>query len=181
MSLILDHVNGVSNDNRIENLRIVCPNCAATLPTHCGRNIPRQRSCAHCREIFEPNRPEQRYCSVACGVVDTCSGPRPERRKVERPPVDQLLREVDELGYVAVGKKYGVSDNAVRKWLRVEGVTPPRRTWPNRRHDHGLVRSTHGKQFHASRVRIRRLRHLRDRDDLERAAAVARECLKFLE
>jgi len=45
MSLILDHINGVSNDNRLENLRIVCPNCAATLDTHCGRNIPRERMC----------------------------------------------------------------------------------------------------------------------------------------
>jgi hypothetical protein len=35
MSLILDHINGINNDNRIENLRIVCPNCNATLPTHC--------------------------------------------------------------------------------------------------------------------------------------------------
>ena len=35
ISLILDHKNGVNNDNRLENLRIVCPNCSATLPTHC--------------------------------------------------------------------------------------------------------------------------------------------------
>jgi len=35
MTLILDHINGVNNDNRLENLRIVCPNCNATLDTHC--------------------------------------------------------------------------------------------------------------------------------------------------
>jgi len=33
MSLILDHINGVANDNRLKNLRIVCPNCAATFDT----------------------------------------------------------------------------------------------------------------------------------------------------
>jgi hypothetical protein len=35
MSLILDHINGINNDNRLNNLRIVCPNCNATLDTHC--------------------------------------------------------------------------------------------------------------------------------------------------
>lgn len=35
MSLILDHINGINNDNRLDNLRIVCPNCNATLDTHC--------------------------------------------------------------------------------------------------------------------------------------------------
>jgi hypothetical protein len=35
MSLILDHINGINNDSRFENLRILCPNCNATLPTHC--------------------------------------------------------------------------------------------------------------------------------------------------
>lgn len=34
IGLILDHANGVRDDNRLENLRIVCPNCAATLDTH---------------------------------------------------------------------------------------------------------------------------------------------------
>ena len=44
MSLILDHINGVNDDNRLENLRIVCPNCNATLPTHCrgGNGIVRE-------------------------------------------------------------------------------------------------------------------------------------------
>jgi len=34
MSLILDHINGIHDDCRLENLRILCPNCSATLPTH---------------------------------------------------------------------------------------------------------------------------------------------------
>lgn len=33
MSLIIDHINGINNDNRLENLRWVCPNCNIQLPT----------------------------------------------------------------------------------------------------------------------------------------------------
>jgi hypothetical protein len=91
MALILDHVNGVPTDNRIENLRTVCPNCAATLDTHCGRK----------------NR----------------------RGKVPRPSHAQLRADVASMSLLAVGRKYGVSDNAVRKWLRAyeragEGEAP---------------------------------------------------------
>lgn len=38
MPLILDHINGVNNDNRLENLRFVCSNCDSTLPTYKSRN-----------------------------------------------------------------------------------------------------------------------------------------------
>jgi integrase len=39
-------------------------------------------------------------------------------RKVERPDHQILCKDVDELGYVGTGKKYGVSDNAIRKWMQ---------------------------------------------------------------
>lgn len=34
----LDHINGDRYDNRIENLRILCPNCHSLQSTHRGRN-----------------------------------------------------------------------------------------------------------------------------------------------
>ena len=37
MPMILDHINGVNNDNRLENLRFVCSNCDSTLPTYKNR------------------------------------------------------------------------------------------------------------------------------------------------
>lgn len=39
LPLELDHINGDSSDNRIENLRILCPNCHSLKPTHRGRNM----------------------------------------------------------------------------------------------------------------------------------------------
>jgi hypothetical protein len=121
MGLILDHVNGVNNDNRLENLRIVCPNCAATLDTHCGRanRYVRERECLHCGQSFEPRRSDHRYCSPACGQRSPGpTGPKPGIRKVDRPPYARLKREVAAMGWSAVGRRYGVSDNAVRKWVR---------------------------------------------------------------
>lgn len=39
------------------------------------------------------------------------------KRKVDRPPLEQLIKEIEELGYCGTGRKYGVSDNAIRKWV----------------------------------------------------------------
>jgi DNA-binding transcriptional MerR regulator len=40
------------------------------------------------------------------------------QRKVKRPSHVSLKRDVEQIGYVATGKKYGVSDNSIRKWLK---------------------------------------------------------------
>lgn len=37
MPLILDHMNGINNDNRLNNLRFLCSNCDSILPTYKNR------------------------------------------------------------------------------------------------------------------------------------------------
>lgn len=113
ISLILDHINGIHNDHRLENLRILCPNCNATLPTHCGK-VNRKCKVSGCSEVT--GSAEKKFCAVC--LKKRQQAPRFHLRKVERPSLKVLLQEVQEQGFSATGRKYGVSDNAVRKWIR---------------------------------------------------------------
>ncbi|MBJ7332825.1 MAG: hypothetical protein JHC95_23225 [Solirubrobacteraceae bacterium] len=121
MSLILDHINGVPNDHRLENLRILCPNCNATLDTHCGRNRRlAERVCGVCSVTFRPKLDTQKFCSAECGYKSPHrTGARHDLRRVERPPYEELLAMLEADGYKATGRRFGVSGNAVRKWRMV--------------------------------------------------------------
>lgn len=117
MSLILDHINGVYNDNSLPNLRIVCPNCNATLDTHCGKNRRVIHRCAKCNvEITRKST----YCQSCAHSTKKAIEAHIKRRKVkERPSHEQLTSDIKQLGYLGTGRKYGVSDNAIRKWEKL--------------------------------------------------------------
>jgi hypothetical protein len=79
------------------------------------------RVCAECGVEFRPRKVEQRFCSLYCGqhhVRPYTRIPRPETRKMPRPTCEQLREDLSHMSWVAVGRKYGVTDNAVRKWVR---------------------------------------------------------------
>lgn len=94
LSLVLDHINGVYNDNRLDNLRFLCPNCNSQTETFAGKRH---------KKVKPPTNRHR---------------PRPHKRKVERPAYERLLQEIEALGYCGVGRKYGVSDNAIRRWVK---------------------------------------------------------------
>lgn len=96
---------GIHDDNRIENLRIVCPNCNAGLDTFAGKCNKIVKKCECGSEI--------NITSNKCNKCDKFS-----RRLVDRPDKEQLLKYINELGYCGTGRKYGVSDNSIRKWLK---------------------------------------------------------------
>lgn len=40
-------------------------------------------------------------------------------RKIKnRPSIDELMNDIKNIGYMATGRKYGVSDNSIRKWIK---------------------------------------------------------------
>jgi hypothetical protein len=124
MSLILDHINGIHNDNRIENLRILCPNCNATLDTHCrGDRYLKTYKQKKIEKIEKEKRKNKEYF-CECGTkirknskcCRKCSDIK--QRKVKRPSYGVLLNEVKKLGLEGTGRKYGVTGNSVKKWLK---------------------------------------------------------------
>lgn len=121
--LHLHHVSGDGSDNRIENLQILCPSCHSLTPNYSGKNQnnPR-RSKEHKANVAYYSAPKhtcevcgklgygETYCSSQCAHLAT--------RRTEWPTKEQLEQEIKMMSWTAIGRKYGVSDNAVRKWAK---------------------------------------------------------------
>lgn len=116
ISLHLDHINGISNDNRIENLRILCPNCHAATPTYCNKKNKKDNSSDQLRNA------NNSLVSVPPKDKNWRKKPKPNQRKVDRPSKEKLVKELKASNFSAVGREYGVSDNAVRKWFKSYGL-----------------------------------------------------------
>ena len=106
MTLILDHINGKNRDDRLENLRWVCPNCNQQLETTNGKN-KKQYSfnyCVNCGKKI--SKKAVRCCQ--CSHI-----PLKQEKPISREKLKELIRTSN---FTAIGRQYGVTDNTIRKW-----------------------------------------------------------------
>lgn len=128
--LEVHHKDGNRTNNEYDNLQLLCPNCHAMTDTWKGRNIKqnqnnvdanaeadlhKKNNCLVCNSATA----NKKYCSSVCYHKST-KNPKLEKRKVFRPSLSQLKKDLENMSFVSVGKKYGVSDNCIRKWLKLE-------------------------------------------------------------
>lgn len=107
--MILDHINGISDDHRLENLRLLCPNCNIQQETFAGKRNKKSYYCENCK-----NEKKYKYSKLC----EKCIA-KSRRKCKNRPSKDILLKDIKELGYCGTGRKYGVSYNSIRKWLKI--------------------------------------------------------------
>lgn len=72
--------------------------------------------CNHCDKEFEYEKGNSKghYCSNKCFSLS--------QRRVERPTKDELLNLIKTESFLEIGRMYGVSDNAIRKWCKEYGL-----------------------------------------------------------
>ena len=112
LTLILDHISGINNDDRLENLRWVCPNCNQQLETTGARNPNRSKFakkyyCQDCGKEICRGAIRCLECSAKAKVVPIDNMP------VTREELKELIRTTP---FTQIGNMYGVSDNTIRKW-----------------------------------------------------------------
>jgi gas vesicle protein len=124
--LEIDHKNGDGWDNREENLRFICPNCHSQTENYCGRKLKKKRiKCSECYNEIKGIKSITGLC-LDCynkNVDNIRNKPKPHTYKVPHPSKEELETLMKTHNWTKLGKMFGVTDNAVKKWAISYGIT----------------------------------------------------------
>ena len=110
--LQIHHINGVHNDNRIENIQLLCPNCHSLTDTYAGKNANRVNNTKYSNQISRKKIKKEDWDKLL------------EKRWANNHPTKETLCSIfKEIGsFRGVSKLYGVSDKAITKWFKHYGL-----------------------------------------------------------
>lgn len=112
ITLQVEHRDGDWQNNEPDNLLFICPNCHSQTETYCIKNSEKYRI------MVAREKEKKRLRQGKARIYHE----RPKARKTQRPPREILEHLIESQSMVAIGKKFGVSDNSVRKWAKIYGL-----------------------------------------------------------
>lgn len=114
ITLQLDHIDGDNCNNKLENVRLLCPNCHAQTPTYC--NGKGQRRMQKTGDVC-------RSCGKKVSIGAVFCVPCAPTQKTERswPPKEQLVQAMRNKGPLALSRELGVSRHMLYSHLRSIG------------------------------------------------------------
>jgi len=138
ITLQLDHIDGDRHNNQLNNLRLLCPNCHSQTPTFSTRknskvNIKEKKNDDEFSDAIKTSE-NARQALMKLGLqafggnyerirkIKHETGVEFKSRTSKIPPMEELLDKLCKHSLLEIGKQYGVSDNAVRRWLRKYGI-----------------------------------------------------------